>query len=184
MEEASKNAPEHVSLIHICDREGDIYELYALAERTGEKFIIRATHNRLNSDNERIVDELRKTEAVGTDIVTIPSNHASKTKEREVELTIWHKEFEIKKPVLLNSNKELEKSLKLTLISLTDENPPAGQEPIEWLLKPAPYLIRRLICRYIALKMRYKSPDIISSDGTPDELRGKDFILFLKAVAK
>jgi hypothetical protein len=134
MEEAAANAPENVKLIHICDREGDIYELYAQAERTGEAFIIRAAHDRMNTENERIIESLYDTEIAGREAVTIPANHAARTKERDVVMKIRYKEFEVKKPVLLNSDKSLEPSLKLTLISLLEENPPMGMFPIEWLL--------------------------------------------------
>jgi hypothetical protein len=135
MKTAAENAPKDVKLIHIADREGDIYELYAMAERTGEKFIVRATtHNRLTTEGEKILDVLRETTSVGVDKVTIPANHRSKTKEREVTLTIRYKQFQIKKPAILAPNKKLENSLNLTLISLTEENPPEGVEPLEWLL--------------------------------------------------
>ena len=135
MKAATENAPAKVKLIHIADREGDIYELYALAELTGEKFIVRATtHNRLTTEGEKILDVLRETEAVGTDKVIIPAKHVAKTKEREAVLTIRCRKFQIKKPARFNPNKELANSLDLTLISLTEENPPDGVEPLEWLL--------------------------------------------------
>lgn len=135
MKTATENTPENVKLIHIADREGDIYELYALAERTGEKFIVRTTsHNRMTTDGEKTLDVLRETSAVGVDNVIVPANHATKTKEREAVLAIRYKIFDVRKPVILNPNKELETSLNLTLISLTEENPPDGIEPIEWLL--------------------------------------------------
>ena len=135
MKTASENAPSDVKLIHIADREGDIYELYALAESTGEKFIVRAVdRNRLNTNGENIIEILRKTEAVGSDRVTIPENHSAKMKEREAILTIRYRNFPVKKPAMLTSNKKPENSLNLTLISLKEENPPDGVEPIEWLL--------------------------------------------------
>jgi len=134
MEEAAKNAPENVKLIHICDREGDIYELYALAERTGETFIIRAAHDRLSTDNKKIVEELYDTPVSGRVKVTIPANHAAKTKEREAAMKVRYEEFEVKKPALLKGNESLAPSLKLTLISLLEENAPLGEFPIEWLL--------------------------------------------------
>jgi hypothetical protein len=108
--------------------------LYGLAERTGEKFIIRASHDRLNTEDKHIVEELYNTEVAGRVRVAIPANRKEKTKEREVEMKIRYKEFEVKKPALLNHDKSLESSLKLTLISLLEENPPMGMFPIEWLL--------------------------------------------------
>jgi len=135
MKTAAENAPENVKLIHIADREGDIYELYALAERTGEKFIVRATtHNRLTTDGEKTLEVLRETTAAGVDKVIIPANHKTKAKEREAVLAIRYKAFDVRKPAILNPNKELETSLNLTLMSLTEENPPEGVEPVEWLL--------------------------------------------------
>jgi hypothetical protein len=135
MQTASSNAPANVKLIHIADREGDIYELYALAESTGEKFVVRATTpNRLTTDGSKVLDVLRETSAIGVDKVTIPANHKTKIKEREAVLTIRCRTFSIKKPARFNPNKELANSLDLTLISLTEENPPEGIEPIEWLL--------------------------------------------------
>jgi hypothetical protein len=62
-------------------------------------------------------------------VVTIPANHKEKTKEREAVMKIRYKEFEVKKPALLNGNESLEASLKLTLISLLEENAPMGQFP-------------------------------------------------------
>jgi len=134
MKTAGENAPENASLIHIADREGDIYELYALAERTGEKFIIRVARNRSTPDGEKILDVLQETSAVGIDKAIIPANHAAKTKEREAILTIRYRKFPVKKPAILDPNKKLENSLNLTLISLTEENPPEDVEPLEWLL--------------------------------------------------
>jgi hypothetical protein len=135
MKASAENVPENVKLIHIADREGDIYELYALAERTGEKFIVRATtHNRLTTDGEKTLDVLRNTSAVGVDRVVIPANHKTKRKEREAVLAVRYKTFDVRKPAILNPNKRLETSLNLTLMSLTEENPPEGVEPVEWLL--------------------------------------------------
>jgi hypothetical protein len=134
MKTAAENAPANAKLIHIADREGDIYELYALAVRTGEKFIVRVAHNRLNAEGEKTLDVLREVSAAGVDNVIIPANHKTKMKEREAVLTIRYNAFDVRKPAILNPNKKLETSLKLTLISLTEENPPDGAEPIEWLL--------------------------------------------------
>ena len=47
---AARNAPAQSTLVHIADREGDIYELFALAHKMDEKFVIRAVHNRLTSE--------------------------------------------------------------------------------------------------------------------------------------
>lgn len=88
----------------------------------------------MTTDGTKILDVLRDTPSVGDDKVTIPANHKTKTKEREAVLAIRYGTFSIKKPARFNPNKELANSLDLTLISLTEENPPEGIEPVEWLL--------------------------------------------------
>jgi hypothetical protein len=134
MRTASANAPEGVQLIHICDREGDIYELYALAQQTGERFVIRATHNRRSTENALIMDELSQIAPLGKVKVAIPENHKTKAKEREAVLSVRYKSFDVKKPHFLNKEKGLPLLLRLNLISVTEENAPEGAEPIEWLL--------------------------------------------------
>jgi hypothetical protein len=42
--------------------------------------------------------------------------------------------FEIKKPQILNKNKEPPQSIRVNVIYVKEENPPKGLEPIEWFL--------------------------------------------------
>ena len=50
MRTAASNAPAPATLIQIADRDGDIYELTALAQELGENFVIRAAHDRIDVD--------------------------------------------------------------------------------------------------------------------------------------
>ena len=129
---AAANAPKQAELVHIADREGDIYELYALAERTEQKFVIRAIYDRMNTENEHIQTVLQTVAPAGKMKVTIPANRKKKTKEREAILTVRHNHFDIRKP--RGKDAEMAPSLKLTLISLKEEIPPSGADAVEWLL--------------------------------------------------
>jgi len=88
MSEAAENAPKGVKLIHVADREGDIYELFSLAQSTGQLFVIRAVHDRLDSDNAHIIRTVDGSPLVGKVSVNIPENHAKKQKERVAELEL------------------------------------------------------------------------------------------------
>ena len=134
MQTAAANAPKQVSLIHIADREGDIYELYALAEQICEKFIIRAVHDRIDTKHTHIIQSIRDSEVVGRTIVTVASNRKMSKKEREVELIIQYKRFDVKKPRKRQKENGLKDSLDLTLIRLAEINPPENTKPLEWLL--------------------------------------------------
>lgn len=134
MKMAAQNAPSQVKLVHIADREGDIYELYALAQRIGEKFVIRAIHNRLSSDKMPVMQTLRDSKPTGRTTVTIPANHKNKTKEREAVLTVQYLSTDICKPQIRQKSDDMESVLRLTLIRLAEAYPPDGIEPVEWLL--------------------------------------------------
>ena len=134
MDEASVNAPPNAQLIHIADREGDIYELYALAQETKEKFVIRATYSRLDVDGSHTIKSLRTSEPIGRIKTTIPANPAKGTKEREALLSIQVRTFDIKKPSYRNKDLNLAGSLSLTMIRVWELHPPDGAEPLEWLL--------------------------------------------------
>ena len=49
-------------------------------------------------------------------------------------MQIRHARFEIKRPQILNKNKELSDSLEVWVIYAKEERPPKGTEPIEWFL--------------------------------------------------
>ena len=88
MQTVVDKAPKQAKLIHITDREGDVYEFYALAERTEEKFIVRAIHDRLDTEKVHIMQTLRELESAGTTFITVPANRKNGTKEREVRFTV------------------------------------------------------------------------------------------------
>jgi len=134
MREAAQNAPANVKLVHIADREGDIYELYAAAEKTGQTFVIRAIHDRLTVGNQHMLEALDQSEIKGSVNILVPENHNKHTKERHAVLQLRYMSLQIRKPQIRNTNKELADSLTLNLISLKETDPPNGQGPIEWLL--------------------------------------------------
>jgi hypothetical protein len=134
MKTASMNAPAGAKLIHIADREGDIYELYALADRVGESFVIRATHDRIDTESAHIVDVVKNSAVIGKVKAVIGANHKTKSKEREVAFEIRYKSFKVKKAKKLYREKDLPPFLELNLIGVIEENAPDGIEPIEWLL--------------------------------------------------
>jgi hypothetical protein len=134
MHTATENAPKQAEIVHIADREADIYELYALAEQIKDKFVIRAVHNRLTVDKTNVIDELKACEASGAVYVVIPENRSKKTKEREALMTVQFKKVSVQKPAIRRNDSSVEPSLDLTLIRLYEENPSVGLEPVEWIL--------------------------------------------------
>ena len=133
MQTAKTNAPEGVKLVHIADREGDIYEWYNQAIRTEQSFIIRAVHDRLTTNDTHLWKELVQSEPKGHIKAVIPENHKTGAKEREANLTLRYKQIEVKKPKNV-SNADLESSLAVNFVYVKEENPPVNIDALEWVL--------------------------------------------------
>jgi hypothetical protein len=134
MKIAAQNAPPQTTLVHIADREGDIYELFALAQDLEEKFVIRAAHNRSTTEEMPSIQAVRESAPIGRTTVTIPANHKAKTKEHEALMTVQCQHVSVRKPQIRANDEDLASCLCLTMIRLAEEYPREGADPIEWIL--------------------------------------------------
>jgi hypothetical protein len=87
MTHSAVGIPEDIKVIHVCDREGDIYELFEKAYKTDQTFLIRATQNRITDENEKIIDAIKKEKPSGCMKVIIPRN--SKDNRASAEVRRW-----------------------------------------------------------------------------------------------
>jgi len=126
--------PSEVKFIHICDREGDMYELFEKALCTDQTFLIRVIQNRITTDGLKIIDEIKKTPHCGEVSVVIPRDPKKKTKERNAVLKISYKKFDVKKPQLKNTNKSLSSFVSMNVIYVIESSENGDTEPIEWIL--------------------------------------------------
>jgi len=65
MEQAESGDHGEAQLIHICDREGDIYEFFDKAAREGCLFLIRRTYNRNTGESDKIETYLNSQPSAG-----------------------------------------------------------------------------------------------------------------------
>jgi hypothetical protein len=119
-------------VINICDREGDMYELYERACNTGKLFLIRVAQNRLTTDNKKIIDEIKKTAPSGKVTVKVPRKTHQNVSARDATLDIHFSEYNIRRPDILKnrSNKEL---IKTNIIYIKEETKDITNA-IEWIL--------------------------------------------------
>ncbi|GHV22891.1 IS4 family transposase [Spirochaetia bacterium] len=134
MENFDSGIPPGTKVIHVRDREGDIYELFDRAIQSGRCFLVRIVHNRMTSGNVQIPDKIRETPCKSRVKVLIPRDSRRNLKERETVLQIRYAQYGIKRPEIKNKNKTLLPSLKVNVIYVKEEKPPAGIEAIEWFL--------------------------------------------------
>jgi hypothetical protein len=133
MTQSMVGIPDETKVIHVCDREGDMYELFEKAQETNQTFLIRVAYNRHADDDKKIIDTIKEVEASGRLNVLIPRNSRDNTKERSATLEISYREFNVKKPQSLAHNQELSDAVPITIIYVK-ETTRDGMHKIEWIL--------------------------------------------------
>jgi len=132
--ESTVGVPPGVKVVTVCDREGDMYELFDEADREGQAFLIRIVQNRKTVENGKILDEIREKRCAGRVKTTVPRDSRRGLKEREAVLQIRYCGFAIKRPQILNKIKHLEASQEVNVIYVKEEVKGTAAEPIEWFL--------------------------------------------------
>jgi hypothetical protein len=131
---STADVPEGVHVVTVCDREGDMYELFDEAVRENQSFLIRIVQNRKTVENTKILDEIRKKPCAGRIKTQIPRDSRKGLKEREAVLQIRHCSFEIQRPLILNKIKHLQAAHEMHVVYVQEEQQGQSIEPIEWYL--------------------------------------------------
>lgn len=134
MEQSSRAIPPEVKLIHVCDREGDMYELFEKGEKENKLFLVRIVQNRLTTTNEKIIDEIKTAVPIGSIETVIPRDSRRNIPKRTAKLNISYKSFEVKKPYSRQKDSHLDSTVTMNVIYVREEQTDGQIEPIEWIL--------------------------------------------------
>jgi hypothetical protein len=133
--EATKQAmTEDAHIITITDREGDIFEFFALKRPHNMDLLIRAVQDRRVQVDDSEIGKLRNSiESVSASkqTMTIHLEHRVGSPARDVTLHLRWKTISILPPA--NKRKKYT-PVSFTAILVTEADPPTGEEPLEWLL--------------------------------------------------
>ena len=121
---------DKTQLVYVADRESDIYELFTEGLSGQAHWLIRAVGNRHTAESIEIRDEVVKTLPLGK--LSLKLTHRKKRKRREAMLVIYSKRVCLLGPK--RRKKGLLPNVEVTVILAIEENPPEGEEPINWLL--------------------------------------------------
>ena len=124
--------PSTTKVVTVTDREGDIYELFALEREANSELLIRAKHNRRIAHELKLLNEaIAQTPSSGQLVISVPRKDEQPT--REATLTVSYASFTVLAP---NNRPKTATRQEITLnvIAAREENPPAGSTPINWLL--------------------------------------------------
>lgn len=142
---ATNEAYSH--LIHVFDREGDIYDLLEPMNRLGALFIARSYHNRvLKPPKAGGPDRLDDVAIEGPVLHLRTAVLSKRTEQRPKDACLKHPprleriatlevrvaRVTIKRPP--SASKNLPDSLTINLVRTREKNPPAGEKPVDWAL--------------------------------------------------
>lgn len=147
---AEENAPD-ASSIHVCDREGDAYELLGSLVELKLRFIIRLGQKRVvfNEDNEavEISAALKKHEFIhgvtrdlsvqaryGAGPVSTRVDPSNSPKSRVAKVSFRVMKATIKRPRNRPDLSYIEAPTSLHIVEVLERNPPKGEQPLRWVI--------------------------------------------------
>lgn len=143
VERTEKDALSGASLIHLMDREADVFRLLLYLIESGRRFVIRSYHDRLVSEDEHLSDALAALplQEAGQRKVLIGARHnyansrASRNhpsrEQRSAKLAVRMASVRLRKPKHENYAAEF---VDVSVVQVCEVDPPAGEKPIEWTL--------------------------------------------------
>ena len=114
------------------DRESDLFELYDQTQNAPGNLhlLVRAQHDRLLPEGDKLWDRLGALEPGGTMEVKVPRN--KKQPARIATLSVKWTALEVNPPRV--ALKKSWKPIPLYVVMAQEKNPPPGVEPIQWVL--------------------------------------------------
>ena len=115
--------------VHVCDREGDIWELFCLADELGTHFLIRRCSDRSTGDGSLTVESIMAEEKVrGLHSVAVRDDRG-KLGSTQVELS--YRRMTILPPI---TKRKRYPALTLTVLHAREPEEPVGRPRIDWKL--------------------------------------------------
>lgn len=124
---------ERPDVLHVFDREGDIHEVLENAAASSDGYIIRSSRNRRVKGEDQEAAFLREAVAqapiLGTELIDVPRKQG----ERKRKATVRYQacELTVDPPSQPKRNRQ---PFDLNVVWVTEVDPPAGIDPLDWLL--------------------------------------------------
>jgi hypothetical protein len=135
MEKSSKQMPNNVRIVNVCDREGDIFEFFLKCKLEDRFFLVRATQNRNTDEEAKLFSRINSTDVAGTLVVRVPRDTRKNNPAREATLEIRYSSIKVAVPASLKSKYKDFEYLDINIILAKEINAPEGISPIEWYLE-------------------------------------------------
>jgi len=131
--EAENRVERQGLLLHVGDRESDIYELLRRADEAKYRVLIRAAQDRrVQGEGRRLWAELERLSPSAEQVVHVPARPAANGRPaqaaRDANVSIRYRQ------VTLCAPHKQSGTVDVSAILVREEHPPADVDPLEWLL--------------------------------------------------
>ncbi len=118
-------------LTYVADREADIHDLFVEAPcpQSAADWLVRGKHDRVLSDGRTLRQHLADAPTLTETAFERPASHGIKARVVQQQI----KAIRVTLPAPRRPDRVLP-DVEVTAILATEPNPPAGEEPVEWLL--------------------------------------------------
>ena len=124
--------PDSVDVVHVADREADIFDLFDCARKHNSKFLIRAVHNRcVAHECKYLWDAIQNSPLRGYTMVNV--GRANDRKPRTAKLSVQYETMNISPPKNRPDSYSLY-SVPVNVILAKEVNMPHNEKPLCWLL--------------------------------------------------
>ena len=123
-------------VITVCDREGDIWEMFCKAHESGDGLLVRSDRGRLRrvvdgGNTPELWDFMAAQPVLGTKTIELlPCGGPRKRRERKARLELRAAGVELLPP----NDRANRTPLSMLAVSVQEPEPPKGREPLHWLL--------------------------------------------------
>jgi len=140
---AEKFVPPETELVHMADREGDIYDLLVVERQARSQLLIRMSYNRrVEHETRYLWDAIRQAPLAGEIRVEVTSQ--ANREARLARLSVRFQTLTVRPP-----HKQAGSGVQMQFILAEEHDAPLGADPIVWLLAttlPVDSLAEALVC--------------------------------------
>lgn len=134
MDNSQKGIPNDIRLVHVGDREADVYEFFDYVIANEQDFLVRVVQNRMTTEACRLFDKVKNELPAGQISVEIPRDTRRNLPKREATLEIRYSRVHIQVPVNMPKKFIKSSNVALSIVHIKELNHPEGVDPIEWYL--------------------------------------------------
>jgi len=137
MMNAQSALPEDIFAVHMCDREGDIFEFFCKADEVNANYLCRRQYDRFVEDdgvNIKLSEYISGIPVAGRIKVHVPRDSHTNRTSRDAVLEIKYGKCTLPKPRNLSKNNGIPESIEVYVVSAVEIGAPDVQEKISWQL--------------------------------------------------